>query len=211
MLFISQLNNAQNISKQAEAFISEKVQKNIAAYNLKYGDITLNGILPNNKLVLESSFFYDAFLPDEGFKMQMSIEKIDWEYPIKGYVVYKIYMKQIVHINEKTGDERKFFDKWTNPYFLVALDENEQKWKIKFISGQFFTHSIKGDFPIDISNPLSYFDFLKYKMFKYQITDLSFDKKGKEKIYFKGYSNYLNKKVNIILDYKQSEDSIIVK
>jgi hypothetical protein len=54
-------------------------------------------------------------------RINMDIEKLSWKYPICGYQVYKIYMKEIVHTNDKPV-LKKIFSKWTNPYFLVAVN-----------------------------------------------------------------------------------------
>jgi hypothetical protein len=140
----------------------------------------------------------------------MDIEKLSWKYTIPGYQVYKIYMKEIIQTNEQTGVEKKFSGKWTNPYFLVAVNcDSTGASKIKFISGQFYTHAIKDDFSIDIKDPNSCIEFLKYKMFKYQLKDIVFFKKKKGKLLFKGYSDYLSKSVMISLDTDLVESPIL--
>lgn len=201
---------AQNDSVYIEEFIQEETQRNISAYNIRYGDPTINGIILSNFLNSSTNFFYDAFLPKKGFRIKMDIEKLNWNYPIPDYQVYKINIGQIVHINKQEDIERKFFDKWTSPYFLVAVKYSPTDGaKIKFISGQFFINEIKDDFLFNVKEPNSYIEFLRYKMFKYQFRSMVYFRKKKEKFFFKGYSDYLSKEVVICMDTHSVENPVL--
>jgi hypothetical protein len=56
---------AQSDSGYIKEFIQEEVQRNISAYNLRYADPSLNGIISNDVLTSQSNFFLRCFFAKE--------------------------------------------------------------------------------------------------------------------------------------------------
>jgi hypothetical protein len=71
--------------------------------------------------------------------------------------------------------------------FLVGIDTTKRYKKIKYISGNFYLHAIADDFKLDINNPDSFYEFLKFKTFKYQTEDITFLEKKDNELVFKAY------------------------
>ncbi|RFS25104.1 hypothetical protein DVR12_07935 [Chitinophaga silvatica] len=191
-------------------FIYNKLYKNIAAYNIRFANIQLNG--RDTKDLVEDGFeYYNAFLPDNGYKLAMEISESNLIYPNKEYKVYKVYVNNFKYVDSAHHAVRKLFDVWTRKDFLVAVSQNNNRYSIKYLSGQFFPSKIISDFNTTLNNPTSYIDYLNYRMYEYQMNNISFDRKVGANLYFNGYSDVLGNKVTILLEENNIESPKILQ
>jgi hypothetical protein len=200
---------SQSDSTKFNEFIYNNVYKNIAAFNIKYASRSLNGAIPVKTFHEGDTFFYNPFLPDDGFKLEMKVQQLDWHYPREGFMLYEVSLDGLKYNNAKAGLEQKNFYVWGGKYFLIAVNRSNHQGEVKFISGQFFIHAIADDFRLNEKDPLSYLDFLKFKLFRYQVENISFVKKKGKKLCYTGNSLLYNKRINIELALKNIEFPVV--
>lgn len=205
---------AQSDSVKYNEVIYNKVYKNIAAYYIKYSINVEPNLRTSNLLSDDYNYFFDKCLPDEGYKLDMEITRLNWTYPIPGYLVYQIKINGFRFTNDKlkkTKVIQSYDGQLSQPpwnYYLLAIN---RQCGIKFISGTYFTHDISKDFKLDEGNPLSYIEYLKYKAFQAKISKLKFSKKEGRKIYFDAYSEELQSMVTLIINVKNPSNLEIKK
>jgi hypothetical protein len=163
----------------------------------------MNGSVRQNIFRSNSDFFYDAFLPDYGYKLEMDIQKLAWQYPDKEFDLYKVFVNGFKYSAGNDSASILTMGKWTRRDFLLAF--NKRNGEIKFISGQFFISAIADDFKFEINEPSSYLNFLKLKLFPYQVDNITFVRRKHKKLYFMAASGTLNKSLYIILPLKDLE------
>lgn len=191
-----------------DEYVYNKVYKNIAAYQLKYNRTDLNS---NNQLSSEMNFYFDKFLPDYGYKLEMEIKKLPTEYPLD-YELYQVTLEdRILYFEERPNII--FLDKGEkmlpkNRYYLIAINKKDRY--IKFISGQFFTTSIAKDFQFDTTNPKTIIKYIELKLFNLQINQVEILKIKGNKVILKAYSNEMKKEVRVFLNIKHPENSLKV-
>jgi hypothetical protein len=203
VLLLSTIAYSQIDSNSYYKNIYNKMYKNVAAYNIRFASYANNGAI-YTPVLNDGNPFYDPFLPDTDWKLQMQIEKIDWEYPIKGFELYKVFMDGFRYTQDSTGNAKRIFSVWTDKYFLIAL--NKQTEDIKFISGQFFINAISDDFKVDKNNPNSFLEYLKFRIFRYQVKDIKFIKKKGNRYYYNAYSDSLMRSVKIVINLNDLEE-----
>lgn len=199
---------AQIDSSAIEQYIYNRMYKNIAAHNIKYGNVRYNGAVFKPIFHRNSDFFYESFLPDFGFKLDMQINKLSWSYPITDFEVYQVIVDEFRYEKDNGYGARKSFSAWTDKYFLIALNRSTKE--IKFISGQFFISAIADDFKLNTKEPQSLLEYLKFRVFRYQVKDITFIKKKQSKYYYHAYSESLKKNVTLIVYLNDLEEPRVI-
>lgn len=197
----------QTAVQDIDIYLYNTVYKNIAAYNITYASVRLNGTIKIIPFRSNANQFYNAFLTDYGYKMKMEVEKLDWQYPDKRYQLYKIFIDRFEHDSPNDTTVVNFYGRFTTKLFLIAL--NPSNGDVKFISGQFFTSTITEDFQLNRSDPNTFLEFLKFKTFRYQINNIEFLNKKHKALFFKGYSMEYDKLVKIKVAIKDTESFVI--
>jgi hypothetical protein len=206
-VFFSMGSYCQRPVADINTYLYNNIYKNIAAYNIKYSYYPLNGSVKQDIFRSNGDFFYDAFLPDFGYKLDMKIIKLDWQYPDKNFNLYKIFVNGFRYTAGDDSASVSVMGKWTNRDFLLAL--NKENGEIKFISGQFFISAIADDFTFNKYDPASYLNFLKLKLFPFQVDNITYVKRRHKKLYFYGASSALNKSLYIVLSLKDLEHPLV--
>jgi len=186
-----------------DTFIYNKIYKNIAAYNIRYGSLSFNKSI--DKMVLEdnSKRVYEQYIADLDYKLEMVIEKVnDIQYRGGMYALYSVKLPLGLYFkNQKTGASRRFLEQGVGTRYLVGIKDDE----IKFLSGKFFVSAIAKDYDLNVKYPNSYIDFLKMKGFEYDLQDIVFLKKKRNILYYNCYSNLFRKKGLLILNLENVE------
>ncbi len=212
ILLISVNVKAQENVVDTNLYIYDAVYKNIAAYNIRYCSNSFNGVVFDNILDPQLRPFYKWFLPDHGYKLKMTITKIDSIYPISFYHLYKVEIHGFEFIPDNS-DLPAFssYGPITTNLFLLAL--NETNGYIKFISGSYFHTSCTEDFKVDIKKPETFIKYLQYRSYAVQGTNIRFWKrkrKGKRKFYvYLGYSMLYKSSLEIKVNRKNPEIVVI--
>lgn len=214
--------------------IEESVTKNIFIYrirNSQYINNMFNGqfiILHNHfdkshpdkipyKIYTDTSHYttdsYNTF-PDNvfpycGCKFELDIEKLEIEYPDTSITLYSIIKQREEYICD-TADIYPYYNPYYiyDHYFLVGV--SPKGFVEYFISGTFYLHSIKDDFPLDIEIPESFYNYIKLKTFSWQTEEIIFLEKRENELVFRAYSNILLKIIYVIIK-KDDLDTVYVK
>lgn len=191
---------AQKKTVGLDSFIYNKVYKNIAAFNIKHAQFSLNGAVDNSPFHITTTFFYEAFLPDLGSKMVMDIKELSVAYVDPKYKLYEISLNGMEFQDQRSI--KRISGVSPGKYYLIAKKENGE---MKFISGQFFLSAISDDFKININKPESLIEYLRFKTWCYKINNIKFVKSKGKRFYFSGFAEILNKNVQIILNKNNIE------
>ncbi|RFS19407.1 hypothetical protein DVR12_22495 [Chitinophaga silvatica] len=190
-------------------FIYNKVSKNVFVYNIRNASNSFNGAKPEDILEMGTEY-YTSLLPDPGYGLIMSIDTMNLEYPIKNFKVYKIFINGFEYEKGQVHSKTNYLFLENN--FLVAIDTSDNyPGYIKYISGQFYPTRISEDFKIDLNNPSSCLDYLKFRMYIHQVDSIKFERRVKEGLIFTGYSQTKKSKVEILLKKKDLERPIILR
>lgn len=191
------------------AFIYNQVSKNVLAYNIRNASPELNGARPKDVLEISTEFF-DWLLPDQGFNLIMNIDTSNMVYPIKTYKVYKIfiggfeYQRGMTHTKTNAVFLRK-------NHFLVAVDSNTNPSYIKYISGQLYPTRISEDFGVNINDPKSFLEYLRFRSYSNQVKSIQFKKAEDKSLIFTGYSQTMESNVRIIVKKDDLERPEVIK
>lgn len=187
------------------AFIYDRVYKNVVSYNLINNDYAINGY--NKGGYLTSVFpFFEAFVPDKNFHLNMIIDRTKFNYPKKDFVLYSIYIEKLSFTNE-TGDTTIAFGGGRSALktstYLIALDSIHKE--VKYISGDFFLSKIASDFSFSATDEATLTNYIRLKCFNLQIDKLILKRKQRTSNYFVGYSNTLQRNVRISVNSRNFE------
>jgi len=130
----------QNKISNIDEYLYIHMYKNIAAYNIIRNSYRLSGPARKNLLRSDSDPYYEAFLPDPGFKLDMKMQKLETSYPDTNFILYKIFVGGFDYTNKDDTATMRYLGRPTLQNFLVGL--NYKNGEIKYISGQFFTSVI---------------------------------------------------------------------
>lgn len=195
---------AQMDSGKIKTLIYNQLYKNIASYYITYAvnnktDLNKKGYLREGV----TSYFFDQCLPDNGYNLEMEISKLNWTYPIDNFDVYQVQLNGL-RFSSSTSKRIKLVQTIDGPtnappsnYYLLCIDRHIV---VKFVSGSCFLNDVSNDFKLNNLEPQSYVNYLKFKTFQYQITQILFAKKRRHYFYYTAFSNQLNSKVMIIVD-----------
>lgn len=210
---------AQTDSLSTEEYLYNRVYKNIAAYYIEYNfhrypDHIKDGVFrtgyntdSNGKLRKDYSkrYSFDDILPDLHARLEMDIEKLDWSYPINGFVLYSIElngirMRSSIATRKATGivtSDGSYNDPPGRRY-LIAINKKQQ---IIFISGIFFIDDITHEFNLDFKNPTSYLEYLKFRTNEYELRNIRFIKKKGKVLTFSAFSDRFKCETIISINY----------
>ncbi|RFS19411.1 hypothetical protein DVR12_22515 [Chitinophaga silvatica] len=203
---------AQAKSEKLNKFIYNKIANNLFAFNLRHANLALNGVVPEEVLDGGSYEFYGFILPDFGQKLIMEIDTSELIYPLSKFEVFKVYIPGFKFLDSVSNTiTTPIGIGLTTKDFLIAVDVNSEYPHIKFLSGQFYPTRVSYDFNINLMNPNSCLDYLRFRMYSYKVKDIIFDKRNKEGLLFKGYSEVEKSPVQILLPKDDIERPYIVK
>lgn len=212
ILLLSLKTYAQPDSSKIIKSIYNGVYKNISAYYIHLHSKSESSIDKRGFLADRNwEHLFDRVLPDEGYKLEMMIQKLDEYYPKKGYTLYEVRLNglRFKSISGNFYEKSQYkpvtdqVDPVPGEYYLVALGKNMD---LRFISGAFFVQDISVDFVFDPKEPTSYLNYLKYKTFDIQTSDIAFVKRKGGKMFFSAYSKLYEKKVLISIVVKRPWD-----
>jgi hypothetical protein len=196
---------AQPDSAKIKETIYNSVYKNVAAFYIERAvksktDISNGFLYPNL-----DKYFFDLCLPNTGFRMMMEINKLDWEYPIDGYHVYRIKLNGLTFKSDslrliETTLQIDGPPGGTATNYLLCIND---KGVIKFISGNYFLHDVSRDFKLDDKSPESYVKYLKFRTFEDQIDQITYLKRKRGNLIFTGYSTEFKRKVQLSVNIKK--------
>ena len=184
-------------------YIENKTIKNILIFRIKTTSIVENDL--HDKFLKPYVSFFDV-LPDNDCKLVLEVKKIDIQYPDTSIKLYSIFKNHDQYDCGAKVIEPSFSYFPIDRYFLIGINKKNE---IKFISGNFFLSAIKNDFKLDINDPYSFFEYLKFKTYYLQIKDLKFIKQKKKQFIFEAYALELDKTVNIIVSLDDIEDIVV--
>jgi len=174
--------------------------KNIAAYNIIRNSYRLSGPARKNLLRSDSDPYYEAFLPDPGFKLDMKMQKLETSYPDTNFILYKIFVGGFDYTNKDDTATMRYLGRPTLQNFLVGL--NYKNGEIKYISGQFFTSVIAEDFKIDVKKPSSLIPYLLLRTFSVGGQNIHYKRKRHKQLEFEGYSSIYQHPIVVFVDKK---------
>lgn len=206
-LFLCVQANCQEQVQDVNSYLSNQVYKNIAAYNIRYCSFSFNHIHFNKHFFSNSDFFYNYFLADYGFKMEMKINKIDLPYPIDHFHLYEITTDGFRFLKDSGNIAIGSIGPISTDTYLLALNENNGD--IKFISGQYFKSSISQDFKININEPNSLILYITMRAYVIKPLNIVFVKKRHRKLIYTAYSEIYKKNAVIKVPKKNIEDIVI--
>lgn len=211
-LIILELANSALIAQEKIAnvddYLYKHIYKNIAAYNIQHLNYQLNGAAKTDIFRDNSDFFYEPFIADPGFKLDMKIEELDSSLPNKNFLLYKIFVGGFDYINKADTATMRYLGKHTLQNFLVGL--NPKNGEIKFISGQFFLSAIADEFNIDMKKPESLIPYLAMRSFVVGGKSIVFKKRRHKKLVYEGFSETYKDTFSIIVDKKNMDYTQII-
>jgi len=147
-------------------------------------------------------------LPDFGYRLVTQIKKEDIVYPDSSYSLYSIFVQSEVYENKITEGRIECVNTfhWSkfNRYYLMAINDNNHK--VKYLSGAFFLDIIADDFQLKQSQ-VELENYLKIRLFNYQLTSLKFKKETRKHIVYTAYSKEVNQNCVIVI-HKNNFDAI---
>lgn len=199
LLFSNSANSQSTI--ELDSVSKQKILKNVFVYRIAnndfYGDCRLNIdysnaiLLPNNDEYLELIAFQSkqtTYL--DNLKFFVIINKNDFKFKKKSESDKDM---KIGYTHDKPNElliSRKF---------LIAKNT---EGKVIYISGSFFKSCISNIFKLSVNNPNSFSEFLKLKLFNYDIEKITFKKKRRKYFLFTAYSKVLKEDIYIKINPK---------
>lgn len=186
------------------------VQDNLMLYRIKYFiDEDTNFCIGDFQSEIQSYLLKN----DEEFDVvYLPIDEL--EYPNKNVQLYiafnNYYSKRIKDSNGRSTVFNHSQDLLHSLMKKNLVGHNVLTDELIFISGNVFKSCIKNDFSIDKETPATFFKFLKFKLFNYEVTEIKFQKNEKEHLLFEASSSLTKETLYIrvsIYDY----DNIQVK
>ena len=193
--------------QDVNSYLSNQVYKNIAAFNIRYCSFGFNHINVDKYFWSNSDFFYNYFMADYGFKMEMKIKKINLVYPNERFHLYEILTNGFTFLADSGNIARGSIGPISTDIYLLAL--NETNGDIKFISGKYFKSAIAEDFKPNIKEPNTLVSYVKMRAYVVKASDIVFVKKKHLALIYTAFSEIYNKKVVIKLSIKNIEDVAI--
>jgi hypothetical protein len=194
--------------QDVNSYLSNQVYKNIAAFNIRYCSFAFNHIDVDKYFWSNSDFFYNYFMADYGFKMEMKIKKINLVYPNERFQLYEILTNGFTFLADSGNIARGSIGPISTDIYLLAL--NETNGDIKFISGQYFKSAISQDFKINTNEPNSLILYITMRAYVIKPQNIAFVKKRHRALIYTAFSEIYNKKVVIKLPIKNIENIVIL-
>ena len=147
---------------------------------------------------------------DSIFFRDFVIKKVD-EIHLKGFVLYKINVKKIVTNinNEKYNFKGDFHsEEWltSNGNLLIGYSDTT----IFILSGSIHNSVYSDYFKFDCMQPESFYDFLKVKLFSFDIKEIKYEKQNKEWIYFSGIQIIFAKPEKVNFKIKKDFPDLVI-
>ena len=165
------------------------IKANIFAYNISHPQY-------NSAECYNSAYLYSEFKKSRNYK----IEKSNVIYPKGNIELYSVEDTQSYTFSDGVP-----FSFLISTRKLIGI--NKLNDGLLFISGSFYKTQIAEDFELNSSIPESFIEFLKLKLYNYNIEQIKFIKEKKDFLYFRAYSNVLN--VDILI--KVNGEFLMVK
>lgn len=196
-------------SKNIIEYIHNRVSKNFLVYNIRNASQEVNGALPEEVLEMGPEFFY-GLISNEGFNLIMKIDTSDLIYPLKDFKVYKVFIRRYEY--ERGISRIQANHLFTKKHFLVAVDaKDESHYYIKYVSGQFYPTRISEDFGVNIKDPVSFIEYLRFRTYSDQVENIKLKQQLCDTLIYTGYSQVKKSKVKIILKKDDLERPIVVE
>jgi hypothetical protein len=174
------------------------LRKNILAYSIKYSDINS----------------YENFYTKDGWQLDLIITQVKSNFFGKDMIFYEVINDNFT-FKEINGRmiTTSTFSHGVPLYYklsrlsLIALNKENQ---ILYLGGNFHKSSIANEFNLSIENINLFNNFLKIKLYNYNINNFHKVEIYKKNLLFKCFSNTLNKEVKIVVD-KSNFDNIKIE
>ncbi len=173
------------------------VIRNIMSYHFRYAQqFELN--LLNDNVFEGSSPFFERMWPSTLNTLELEVENSSIHYPSNKYRVYHIIKRGFTFSKDSTTTTYTNISlSFDRDYFVAINIENR---RVKFISGNFFLSPIASDFPLDVTKPESFFNFLKIRYLNLGVADLKYHGQHNENLIYHAYSKLAKAKIVLTVD-----------
>ncbi len=165
------------------------IKNNLLSYRIYY----LSNIVES-----EYKFTTKCLLPGKNEDLVIALENVDFEFPDKSFKLYKVVNNNYAY-HKKINDSTVFDNNRGCGYVPYSYNSlvAYKKGKILFVSGMLFKDPISRHFDLDITDPKTFKNFLKLKLFNYGIQEIKFVKKRKKYLLFEGYPHPVKMKIKV--------------
>ena len=211
LLFI--INSFVSISQELDENQINSITQNIMMYRIHY-------LLEDSTLYcIDKDYYFKDYVLYSDEEYELDIFQIDSEnYPDSSLKLFSIWNNH--YAKRKIGaDTRTTFmgsDTFGDDLFyslekriLIGIDSNTNG--IVFFSGNVFKNCIQNNFQLDQENPDGFGQFLKFKLFNYQIEGITHIKTKKDYLLFNATSKLVGDDKLLIKVFKNDYDKIQVK
>lgn len=186
----------------------DKVRKNILSYHIRYSLPYDIGLADDGCLLVQDGKYKFEWLSSLGnLSLRLLVSQCsELSYPLSDYKLFEIkkhkfgfvdkdgVLKYLSDMTSFTSDEK----------YLIAINDSNQ---IKFISGNMFLHRISEDF--DFQNDSGIINYIRIRLYNYELDNIDFIKKRKGIIYLKAFSKSENLNTIIKIDTKNNYNTTI--
>lgn len=108
---------------------------------------------------------------------------------------------------------RRLIDGILTNRFLIAVDTSKtgNEFAIKYLSGKMFLDNLSDDFKLNVEDPESFLDYIKLRMFDYDVEQIKFLKRRRKKLFYTGYSNITNQELILSVDLASWNNKIEIE
>jgi hypothetical protein len=177
------------VAQHLDSFFIHQITDNIVLYKLSNSNSQEFGIEENGLFKEKLPAVFSALLRNKS-KLFLRYDSTSLKYPKPNYMVFKFQKNNgyTFELNDTLAIKYEYYDSYSSNIFLVAVNKLDSN--IKFISGGFYLSKIAKDFDLRVDNPASFYEYLKFRLYQYNISEVYFDKQDKYFFYFKAKSAY---------------------
>ena len=164
------------------------IRNNLLSYRIHY---------LTNAADSEYDITYKCLLPSKSEILDISVTRTDLPFPNKTYDLYEVINNGYVY-KEKRGDSLIVENKrgcGFVPYSQKSLIAYK-KGSILYISGMLFKDPISRYFDLNEDDPKTFDNFLRLKLYNYNIKDFKFVRRARKHLIFKNEQHSIRIKVS---------------
>ncbi len=188
------MSNAIFSQKIPDSVLISELKKNVLAYRIRTDfKLVEHG---DNSTRIKTELL--RLFPEKGEDLLLDVSNIPLRYPNPNIDLFEVtnFNYEFSRIGsdgeiEIVNNSKEYFDSkpkvdQLSRRMLIGINRKEKS--IIYVSGYFYLTKISNDFDLDMNNPDSFIQFLRLKLFNYNMNDFSFVKQRKKYLLYKGYS-----------------------